>query len=371
MKGRDKPRPRRAANRLHAQVPAAYDGLALQNEELNVPTIMITSPLEADNVARIQAAAPAVPIIYEPALLPATRYEGDHKGAPILRDQARWRGLLARADILWDLPDAEDMPFATRLAWVQTTSTGVGRRVAELGISPSVMVTTARGVHARPLAEFVFMALLGHWRGREAMRQDQAAHRWTRLCGEEVAGRTMTILGAGDLARGCARLARAFDMRVIAVARTPDATRAHGVFDDVVGPGALHQALGAADAVVVTVPHTPATERMLDAAALDAMRPGAALVNIARGQVVDEAALVDRLRSGRLGFAALDVAEVEPLPDHSPLWDLPNVLISPHSASTVRGENARIVEIFVHNLRCWLDGRRGEMRNVLDPVRMY
>jgi phosphoglycerate dehydrogenase-like enzyme len=129
--------------------------------------------------------------------------------------------------------------------------------------------------------------------------------------------------------------------------------------------------LARADAVVVTVPHTPATENLIDRAALAAMRPGAALVNIARGVVIDENALVDALRSGHVGFAALDVAQVEPLPASSPLWDLPNVLISPHSASTVTAENANITGIFCHNLRCWLDGRRSEMRNVLDAARMY
>ncbi|QYU69516.1 hypothetical protein J4558_05070 [Leptolyngbya sp. 15MV] len=97
----------------------------------------------------------------------------------------------------------------------------------------------------------------------------------------------------------------------------------------------------------------------------------AAFVNIARGQVVDEAALIAALRSGRIGYAALDVAEVEPLPADSPLWDMPNVLISPHSASTVAAENARITDIFLHNLGCWLDGREQDMRNVLDAGRMY
>jgi phosphoglycerate dehydrogenase-like enzyme len=110
---------------------------------------------------------------------------------------------------------------------------------------------------------------------------------------------------------------------------------------------------------------------MIDAAAIAAMRPGAAFVNIARGQIVDEQALIAALRSGHVGFAALDVAEVEPLPPESPLWDMPNVLISPHSASTPPGENAQIVGIFLHNLRCWMDGRVDAMRNVLDKHQMY
>jgi phosphoglycerate dehydrogenase-like enzyme len=260
-----------------------------------------------------------------------------------------------------------------QLRWIQATSTGVGQQVARLGLDRrDVLVTTARGVHARPLAEFVFMALLAHWRGLAHLRAEQGAHRWVRHCGEEVAGRTLVILGAGDLARGAARIARALDMQVIALTREPDKQRDHAaLFDEVLPIAALHEALGRADAVLLTVPHTPDTDRLLDAAAIAAIRPGAALVNIARGQVVDEQAMIAALRRGHIGFAALDVTAVEPLPPDSPLWDMPNVLISPHSASTVASENARIVDIFLHNLRCWLDGTRDAMRNVLDKARMY
>ena len=123
--------------------------------------------------------------------------------------------------------------------------------------------------------------------------------------------------------------------------------------------------------MVVTVPHTPETEGMFGAAAFAAMRPGAAFVNIGRGAVVDQPALCAALQSGQVGFAALDVTEPEPLPPEDPLWTLPNVLISPHSASTVSRENARIRSIFEHNLRCWLDGRPEAMRNLLAPGALY
>jgi phosphoglycerate dehydrogenase-like enzyme len=161
-------------------------------------------------------------------------------------------------------------------------------------------------------------------------------------------------------------------MTTVAIARDTGKTRAHdAIFDEIRPHSDLHVVLASADAVVVTVPHTPQTEGMIDRAAFAAMKPGVVFVNIARGQVIDEAALLDGLRGGRIGFAVLDVASTEPLPAESPFWDLPNVLISPHSASTVVGENAKIVEIFCWNLRCWLDGRLGEMRNVLDKERMY
>jgi phosphoglycerate dehydrogenase-like enzyme len=340
-------------------------------------TLLITSPLEEEYVARIRAVDPArVEVLYEPDLLPPIRYRNDHKGAPFTRDAAqreRWQAMMRRATICWDIPSVEDLAVAERLRWIQGTSTGVGQHIKRLGLDRrDVLVTTARGVHARPLAEFVFMALLAHWRGLKHLEAEQRAHRWERYCVDEVAGRTLVILGAGDLARGAARVAKAFDMHVVAIARDPGKARAHNdLFDEIVPSSALHAALGRADALLLTVPHTPETERMIDAAALAALPRGAAFVNIARGQIVDEQALIEALRRGHVGFAALDVAEVEPLPHDSPLWDMPNVLISPHSASTPPGENAAIITIFLHNLRCWLDGRQAEMHNLLDKQRMY
>ena len=340
--------------------------------------IFIATPLAPANVETIRAVDPArVEVIYEPDLLPPIRYVGDHGGAPFARDkdqERRWREALSSADILWDLPrTADDMAATSRLKWIQTTSTGVGQDVKALGVQDSdILITTARGVHAGPLAEFVFMALLAHFRGLPHLMTEQRAHRWVRYCGEEVAGKTVAVLGAGDLARGIAKIARAFDVRVVAVARDVHKERGHAqLFDAVYPTEDLHRVLAASDAFVVAVPHTPATENMIDEAAFRAMKPGIAFVNIGRGQVVDEAALIGDLRSGRIGFACLDVTAIEPLSPESPLWDLPNVLISPHSASTVTTENDKITEIFCHNLRCFLDGRPRNMKNILDKRLMY
>lgn len=345
-------------------------------------TIFVATPLEAEHVERIRASDPQrLEVLYEPDLLPPTRYIADHKGASFTRtdeQERRWQQCLGRATILWDFPPlresgTSDMRFARHVRWIQGTSTGVGQAVRQHGLQESdILITTARGAHAGPLAEFVFMALLLHFRGLRYLDAEQRARRWTRYCCDEMAGKTLVVIGAGDLARGVARVGRALDMRLIAVTRTPAKARAHrDLFDEVRSTQHLHDALGQAHAIVVTVPHTPETERMIDAAAFAAMRPGCAFVNIGRGQVVDEAALIDNLRSGRVAFAALDVAMVEPLPADSPLWSMPNVLISPHSASTVAGENARITDIFCDNLRCYLEGRHGDMKNILDKKLMY
>ncbi|MGG5823204.1 D-2-hydroxyacid dehydrogenase [Falsiroseomonas sp. HW251] len=339
--------------------------------------ILISSPLEAEHVERIRAVDPAgIEVLYAPDLLPPTRYRGDHKGAPFTRSDAqrqRWQAMARDATISWDIPSAEDLAVMDRLRWIQGTSTGIGQHAKRLGLDArDILMTTARGVHARPLAEFVFMALLAHWRGLAHLQAEQRAHRWERYCTDEVAGKTLVILGAGDLARGAAKVAKAFEMTVVAVTRDPSKSRAHGhLFDEVVPTAALHAALARADALLLTVPHTPETERIIDAKALAALRPGAVFINIGRGQIVDEPALIEALRSGRIGFAALDVTEVEPLPVDSPLWNLPNVLISPHSASTPPSENARITDLFIHNLRCWLAGDRAGMKNLLDKQLMY
>ena len=246
-------------------------------EGCRVPIVAIASPLEAEHVARIRAVDPALEVLYLPDLLPPTRYIADHKGAPMTRtpeQQARWRQMLGRAEILWDLPGAGDVPSCTALRWIQTTSTGVGQSVRRLRLPDEVVVTTARGVHAESLAEFVFMALLVHWRDLRHLQTEQHAHRWNRYCGEGVAGRTLVLLGAGDLARGCARVAHAFGLTTIAVARSTAKRRSHDeLFDEIVPTAALDTVLGRADALVVAVPHTPATEKLMDAAAFAALRP--------------------------------------------------------------------------------------------------
>jgi phosphoglycerate dehydrogenase-like enzyme len=340
-----------------------------------MPTLLIASPVEAEIPVHLRTLDTELEVIHDPDLLPVPRFTADHNGHPFSRTQemqARWEAFLIRADIMWGLPTAEDLPHLPRLRWVQTTSTGVGPTVAKIPLDERVIVTTARGVHARPLAEFTFMALLAHFRRLAYLQAEQRAHRWTRGCNEEIAGRTLVVLGAGDLARGCAKIARALDMHVIAIGRDSDKVRAHqALFDEVLPSTQLHAAMGRADAFVITVPGIPGTIGMVDEAALACLPRGAALVNIGRGNVIDEAALIAALRSGHVGYAALDVTLVEPLPADSPLWDMPNVLISPHSASTVAAENFRIAEIFARNLVKWRAGQVGEMENILDRALQY
>jgi len=345
--------------------------------------LFVATPLEPEHVARIEAVAPdRVEVIYDRDLLPPTRYTADHNGvdgfARTAEQQERWRRHLGRAQVLWDFPptDADGgggLAYAPKLEWIQTTSSGVGQTVKRLGLIDSdIIVTTARGVHTGPLTEFTFLTLLSHVKRQRHMRAEQAAHRWQRFCGDELEGKTLAIIGTGRVGRRIAAIGHSFGMRVVGLA-SPGSTRTAeelGI-DELFPNDDLHGMLAGADALVLTVPHTQDTEGLIDRSAIDALKPGAVLVNVARGQVVDEGALVDALRTGRVAFAGLDVFAHEPLPAESPLWDMPNVIVSPHSASTVASENRKITGIFCHNLRCYVDGRVEDMHNVLDKERLY
>jgi phosphoglycerate dehydrogenase-like enzyme len=340
--------------------------------------IFIASPLEEEHVARIRAAAPdRVIVTYEPDLLPPTRYVADHNGPAGFKrtpeQEARWRQNLAKADILWDFPpDAADgtsgLSLAPKVKWIQATSSGIGSRVAKLGLKASpILISTARGVHAGPLTEFVFHALIGHWKLYPRVQADQKAHRWERYCGEELAGKTLAIVGVGEVGRRIIEIGKAFEMRVSALARPGSKRTARDLGVDVLYQNEdLHAMLREADAVVLIIPHTAETENLISRAAIAAMKPGVVLVNIARGQVIDEQAMIEALRSGHIAFAALDVFTTEPLPPSSPLWDMPNVLVSPHSASTATSENRKVTDIFCRNLKLFLEGRTSEMINMFD-----
>jgi phosphoglycerate dehydrogenase-like enzyme len=344
-------------------------------------TVMIASPLEPEHAERIAASFPdRIELIYRPDLMPPMRYVADHYGPPDWRrtpeQQTEWHDLLRRAEVLWDFSAGEaqgPLELSPHLRWVQTTSAGVGQYVKRLGLVESdLIVTTASGIHARPLAEFVFAALLFHTKRIPHLESEQRAHRWQRYHTRELHGQTMAIVGPGRIGREVARLARAFGMTTWAIARTNDPTRAAELgVDRLFARPDLRAMLAGADCVVLCCPHTPETEGLLGPEEIAALKPDVVLVNIARGVVVDEEALTEALTAGRIGLAALDVFRTEPLPPDSPLWDLPNVLINPHSASTADTENAKIAALFVRNLGHYLAGEYDRMSPVLDKERLY
>ena len=254
-----------------------------------------------------------VEILYEPDLLPQTRYIADHKGrdgfARTPAQDRRWRDALAQATILWDFPSGPEgtrgLSLTPQVKWVQTTSSGVGQAVANMGLADSdVIVTTARGVHADALAEFALFIMLAHVKDLPRLQRDQQAHRWERYCCGELSGKSLTIIGAGQVGARVACLARAFNMRVNAVVNRPSPERRTELFaDEVYGQADLKIAVKDADYIVLATPHTPQTERMIDGEIWAATKRGVVFVNIARGQVVDEPAMIEALGSGHIGLA--------------------------------------------------------------------
>ncbi len=333
-------------------------------------TILIASFVEPHLVDRIRFAWDG-DVDYEPSLLPRPRHVADHHGTPPELDAAaevRWRDLLARAEICldfdWWQPDR--MPVnCPKLRWVQGTSAGIAAYVRRSGLETGdVVFTTAAGTHAVPLAEFALTGVLYLIKGVPELLRLQRDHEWQRHTTRSLAGRRVTVVGLGNIGRHVATTFAALDTHVTGVARpggrTPDLP---GV--TVTDLGALDEVLRATDVLVLATPLTPQTRHLIGRDRLALLPDGAIVVNIARGQVIDQPALIDELATDRLGGAVLDVTDPEPLPADSPLWDRPDVLVSPHSAATLAGENEMIVEVFVDNLARWRDGR--PLRNRYQP----
>jgi glyoxylate/hydroxypyruvate reductase len=345
-------------------------------ESFERQVLLVASPLEDDQVARIRAFAPGrIEVLHEPDLLATPRYVADHTGRPRdLTDEQNelWAAHLKRASILFDFDrsDPANLPArAPGLRWVQATSSGIGEFLRRHGLDRSgIVFTTAAGVHARPLAEFALLGLLHFFRdvpGLDAMKQ---ARRWERYTVEGLDGKRVLVVGLGAVGRETARQCASFGMEVWGTRRSLAGERPGGV-TRLVEPARLREKLPEVDALVLACPLTEETRGLIGRAEIEALKPGAVLVNVARGGVINEEAMIRALADGRIRGAALDVFAVEPLPQDSPLWTLPNVLVSPHSASTVAAENGRIVDIFLDNLDRFLGGR--PLRNLYGRDRGY
>jgi phosphoglycerate dehydrogenase-like enzyme len=247
-------------------------------------------------------------------------------------DLDHFEASIASADALvtWDLPTQNLARLAPNLRWIHVIGAGIEHLRPLDWLPRGVTLTNNRGVHAAKTAESAVMALLMLHNNLPKYVTDQRARRWDPRFATPIAGKTVLIVGVGEMGGAAARRFKALGLRVLGVRR---GGRGRRHVDRMVGPDQLHAALGEADFVHITLPHTPETEGMIDAAALDAMKPGAGLVNFGRGPVIDHAALAERLASGRLSGAILDVHDIEPLPAGSPLWDVSNLILTPHVSS--------------------------------------
>jgi phosphoglycerate dehydrogenase-like enzyme len=255
---------------------------------------------------------------------------------------------------------------APRLRYIQSIGAGTDQFPRDVLARRGIRLESARGVNARAVAEHAMALILALSRRLPEARDNQARRVWRGMIGDlarredELGGKTLLIVGLGDIGIRLARLAKAFDMRVIGLRRDPSA--GGGAADEVHPMGVLGSLLPEADFIALTCPLTPETENLIDAEALARMNQSAYLVNIARGRVVDETALIEVLSAGRIAGAALDVTAEEPLPPASPLWGMEHVLITPHTAGETRRYEDNVIEILRDNLdRLWRG--EAELRN--------
>ncbi len=289
----------------------------------------------------------------------------------------------------WLAADAFDrlLARAPQLAWVHSASAGVERVLTPAGRARGLVITNARGVFSRPIAEYVLMMILAISRRLPQLLELQRERTWQPLEGAELRDITVGVVGLGSIGRAVGSLATAFGCRVIATRRRPDAGSAPGrpagetddgkegqplveaVFDRVLGPEGLPELLAESDFIVLAAPLTPETENMISAETLAMVKPGAWLINVARGRLIDESALRRALREGPLGGAVLDAFREEPLQPTSPFYDLPNAIITPHTSWSSGRVLDRSVELFCDNLRRFASGQ--PLLNVVDPAVGY
>ncbi|MWV65591.1 D-2-hydroxyacid dehydrogenase [Halorubrum sp. JWXQ-INN 858] len=267
----------------------------------------------------------------------------------------RVRELLPEADALVINPaNWEDdlLEGLDRGDWVQATSTGYSAFPIDEFADRGITFTNATGNYGSPVADHAFALALGLARGIPSFLESQHERTWDRSHGSELIdldGRTLTVAGLGDVGESVARRGRAFGMEVYGTKRDPDDY--HGVLpsDRVLAPDELASMLPETELLVLTVPLTPETHHLIDRSSFEALPDSALLVNVARGPVVDQAALIDALESGAIAGAGLDVFDEEPLPESSPLWGFENAIVTPHVGGRSKDFVDRFVELFLHN----------------------
>ncbi len=279
---------------------------------------------------------------------------------------------LARADAVlcwWRGRDALDpiLAAAPQVRWIHASAAGLDHLVSPALAASSAIVTNSRGVYGEALGEYVVAAMLYFVKDLARLRDAQARRAWEPFESERLAGKVLGIVGYGDIGAAIAQRATALGVQVLAHRRRPERSAGDPHVARVVSN--LRDVIAPADFVAVAAPLTPETRHMLGAEQLSWMRPGAVLINVGRGELIDEPALIDALRRRAIRGAALDVFETEPLPASHPFWSMPQVLLSPHSADRVDGWLDQTMALFLDNLGRFV---RGEpLDNVVDPRRGY
>lgn len=319
---------------------------------------------------------PIIHLGFDPATYPAGAAETVRDAAPgyellVTTDREEVERELERIEVALDRFPRDLLPRSTALRWYQQADAGADwiRRREEVASLPFTL-TNASGVHAIPMSEHMMgmlLALTRNFHVAVRAQQERIWHEIRRRDLPELAGMRVLVLGVGAIGERFARLCRAFQMEVVGVRRDP--ARTSDAVDRMIGPEALRDELPHADVVASTLPLTEETYHVIGREELAIIKRGAFIINVGRGATIDEQALVEALRSGAIAGAGLDVFETEPLPDDSPLWELQNVVLTPHYSGLTPNYNARVFDIFLDNLGRYLRGEA--LRNVVDKSLGY
>jgi phosphoglycerate dehydrogenase-like enzyme len=318
-----------------------------------VPRVVVFGASSVDDLPGLDAVAADVPLHFAAS--------GDElarviTGADVLLGWDFRAGVLER---VW--------PQADRLQWVHWAGAGVDAVLFPAFRDSDVVLTNARGVFDQPIAEYVLGLVLCFAKDLPRTVRAQERRNWDFRYTESIQGRTALLVGVGSIGRATGALLHGAGMDVIGIGRT--ARSGDSLFGEIHGFDALDRKLGEADYVINVTPSTPETRGLFSGDRFEKMKPGARFINVGRGDAVDEQALADCLRRGRPGGAALDVFAQEPLPADSPLWEIDNVIVSPHMSGDVSESSERLVAQFVENLRRFVRG--DPLNNVVDKQRGY
>ncbi|HYL60725.1 MAG TPA: D-2-hydroxyacid dehydrogenase [Candidatus Acidoferrales bacterium] len=329
--------------------------------------IVSTVALQPGHRAAIAAAAPGAEIVDRPARSAEEVFALTRDGCDVM---------------LTFITPPEIAKHAPGLKWIQLLSAGADHALSQPLIESNTALTTASGIHATPIAEYTLASMLAYAHRMHLSMRAQMRHEWMRSGQfrgsiDEIRGKTIGIVGYGSIGRETARLAAAFGMTVLALKRDPGDKADNGwcptglgdpagsIPELFFGPDQREEILRESDYVSVTLPLTATTRKFIGAREIGAMKPDAYIVNIGRGEVIDESALVAALKSGAIGGAGLDVFEREPLPAESPLWELENTILTPHISGANRTYMDKACELFADNLRRFV--ARRPLLNVVDP----
>jgi phosphoglycerate dehydrogenase-like enzyme len=339
--------------------------------------VVVATPLSEEHAELVRRLEPRIELIHDPRLAGPEQIDWmEHFDRPP-ELQSAYEDYVDSAEVLYGVPDQSGRALARtvaanpRLRWVHTIPAGGGQQVRAARLDRAaldrILFTTSAGVHAVPLAEFAVFGVLAGAKLLPWLLTEQAAHHWApRRVMPIAADQTVAVVGLGSIGRLTSAKLAGLGYTVVGVHRRE--VEVDGV-SRIVGMDRLAEVAASVDAMVLALPGTDATRGVIGREVLEAAKPGMTLVNVGRGTTVDEPALVEQLVSGRVGLAVLDVTAVEPLPADSPLWDLRNVIIAPHTAAISPHEPRLIAELFAENARRFLDGE--PLLNRVDTVEFY